>query len=97
MFEQDIGELYEKRWSAVQEFLSQAWPLLLVLRRVWNRTSLPPTSRAFAADGEGRAFSVAAFEATLDNNLFFILLHDGQDIAQRRTRFGRLGRRVPLP
>ena len=71
MFEQGISELYEKRWSVVQEFLSQAWPLLLVLRRVWNRTSLPPTSRAFAADGEGRAFSVAAFEATLDNNLFF--------------------------
>lgn len=63
--------LYEKRWSAIQQFLSFAWPRLLALRYTWDEECLPKASRDNDPSNSGYGFSAAQLTETLKSNMFF--------------------------
>ena len=80
-------QLYEKRWSVVQQFLVKAKPLLLMLRVAWQQQAFDESARSANNDedqdqdchhddgeetsGRGRAFSSAMLSKTLRSNFFF--------------------------
>ena len=77
-FEHFSASLYEKRWHEVIKFAQAAWPLIKILRVVWDATKYGDRAQREPEDGDqaankagAAAFDLQLITASMRDNLFF--------------------------